>query len=225
MKNKWMLIGLLIITGCSKNTLSPTTYVEKPDKNLVRFVSEEYKFKSGNKFEYTYSSDNLSSSEYGTGNFKIEKHRLLLEFTDEPWNRPKSTLISKETAIADSSQNFYQVHVKTYSGINLPGVTILLTNVDNDIISGTATDKNGMAEIKLLRRSHPTLLKVSFIEFEDIIYDIGHNNSFNFELTLAEKYGTRITNKQMVRIKIKHNSIIIDNKEYQKATVATNEGK
>jgi len=225
MKTKLVIIGLLLfITGCSKNILIPSTYIEKYNKNVVLFVSEEYKFKDKNQFEYKFWSDDLNSSRYGGGNFQINNHRLLLEFTDESLTNPKSTSISKDTSIAGSSQNFYQVHVKTYSGINLASANIFLTNLNNEIIEGITTDMNGMTEISLSKRSTPDLLKVSLIGYEDIIFEINDNESLNLEVTLAKKvYGTRITNKRMEkRIKFKDNSVIIGGKEYQKVTVADN---
>lgn len=225
MKTKLVIIGLLLlIMGCSKSILIPSTYVEKHDKNVVLFVSEEYKFKDENKFEYKYWSDDLNSSRYGVGNFQINKRSLLLEFTDETLTNPKSTLISKDTSIADSSQNFYQVHVKTYSGINLAGVNFFLTNLNNKIIKGITTNMNGMAKLVLSKKSMPSLLKINALGYEDMIFEINDNESLNFEVTLAEKvYGTRITNKRMEkRIKFKVNSIIIDGKEYQRVTVADN---
>ena len=108
MKTKLVVIGLLyIFIGCSKRVLIPATYVEKHDG--PSYVSEKYKFKRENKFEYTYSSDDLNSSRYGVGNYQLKKHRLLLEFTDEPLDRPKSALIRKEASVADSSEKFYRV--------------------------------------------------------------------------------------------------------------------
>jgi len=224
MKTKLVIIEMLVIlTGCSKNILIPATYVEKHDKNVVRFVNEEYKFKKENKFEYKYWSDDLNSSRYGVGDYKLKKHRLILEFTDESLPKPKSSLIGKVISIADSSQNFYQVQVKTDTGINLPGVTILLINVNNEIITGTATNINGIAEFVFLKKSIPKLLKVSFIGYEDVDFELDHNESLYFEVTLAQKIGTRIINKQtQKRIKIKNNRVLIDGKEYEKAVLVNN---
>ena len=222
MKTKLILIGLFFLAGCAKNSLLPGTYVEKPDKNLAKFVTEEYQFKKANKFAYTFSSDDLGSSKYGIGNFKIDNQQLLLDFTDEPWTRPTSTLESREITPPDSSRNLYQVQVKTVSGIMLPGVTILVTNVNNDIIAGTATDKNGKAELSVSKKSNPAQLKNSYIGYEDIRYELAPNKSLSVQVSLAETYGTRITNKQMEkRIKIKHNGFVINGKEFVKAAQAS----
>jgi len=218
MKTKLILIGLFFLAGCSKNSLLPGTYVEKPDKNLAKFVTEEYQFKKANKFAYTFSSDDLGSSKYGIGNFKIDNQQLLLEFTDEPWIMPTSTLVSQEITPPDSSRNLYQVQVKTTSGSMLPGVTILVTNVNNDIITGAATDINGRAELSVSKESNRARLQISYVEFEDIRYELAANKSLSVEVTLAETYGARIINKQVEkRIKIKHNGVVINGKEFVNA--------
>jgi len=196
--------------------LVPANYVQKFGKKAVPLEGEEYKFKSENKFEYIFWSDDLGSSKYGVGNYKVKQHQLLLEFTDEPLPRLKSTLTSKKNASTDLTQNFYQVHVKTDTGINLPGVTILLTNVNNDILTGAATDSQGMAKLVSAKESIPNLLKVSFVGFNDLTFEIDQQENMYFDVTLAGKYGTRITDKQIKkRIKIKKNKIVIDQKEFK----------
>jgi len=223
MKTKLILIGFFfLLASCAKKGLLPATYVEKPVKNVAKFVTEEYQFKKANKFAYTFSSDDLGSSKYGIGNFKIKKNRLLLDFTDEPWTRPTSTLESQEIAPPDSSRNLYQVQVKTLSGIMLPGVTVLVTNVNNDIIAGAATNINGRAELNVSKESNPARLQISYVEFEDIKYELAAYKSLSVEVTLAETYGARIINKQVEkRIKIKHNGVVINGKEFVKAAQAS----
>jgi hypothetical protein len=201
--------------------LVPANYVQKHGKNEVPQVSEGYKFKKENKFEYIFWSDDLGSMKYGVGNFKVKQHQLLLEFTDEPLPRLKSALTSKKITSTDLTQNIYQVHVKTDTGTNLPGVNILLISVNNNILTGTATDSSGMAKLVLAKESIPNLLKVSFIGFEDLIFKIDQQESMYFNVTLAGKYGARITDKQRIkRIKIKNNSIVIDQKEFEIAPAA-----
>jgi len=223
MKTKLVVTGLLyIFTGCSERVLIPATYVQKHDQ--PSYVSEEYKFQRENRFEYKFFSDDLGSSKYGVGNYQVKEHRLILEFTDELLDRPRPVLIRKEASVADSSKKSYRVQVKTYSGDNLLGANVILTNKINEVIAGSTTDNNGAAEITLSQESTPAFLNVSFIGYEDMLLEVNPKQNLNFVVVLADKvYGARITNKRVEKkIKIKKASIMIDAKEYQNATVTEN---
>jgi rRNA maturation protein Rpf1 len=221
MKIKLILIGLLaLISACSKNTLILGTYVQKPDVKIIRWTNEEFKFLSENRFEYTYLSDDLTSSKHGAGIFKIKNDKLQMEFSNEPLESPKSVVISKEIQQADSSQNIFQIHVKTHKGVNLDGANIMLIDANQEGIFAT-TDLNGKAELKLPKESNPTLFKLSSLGFESMVYELPKNRNLSIEVTLSENFSTQITNKRMERkIKIKKDYIIIDGKEYQVSTFA-----
>lgn len=223
MKIKLAAIGFIcLVSGCSQKILDPGIYVEKPKKDVIRLVSEEFQFKSGNKFEYTYLSDDLRSSKHGAGNYKIENKKLILEFTNELLKKPKSEVVSKEIQQPDSTHNIYQIQVKDPKGNNLGFANLVFINTNNEVIKATTSGLNGKAEVLIAKESNPLLLKAPYVGFEEVIYELPKNKSLSLEVILAENYSTQITNKRVERrLKIKKDYIVIDGREYQKNTFAS----
>jgi len=192
-------------------------YAEKTDKNILRFAGESFQFKEFNKFEYEFYSDDLISSKHGVGVYKIKAQKLILNFKGS--SKDSSTAESQIRLAKDTSQIHYTFHVIIKkAGVDLPFVSITLSDSNKTVITGTRTDINGSASITIAKDTQPLLLKVSGVGYEPLSLPILINEGLSFEIALAQYYGERIFYTEMIReFKMNDGRIYIDRKEYVKS--------
>ena len=207
--------------SCSKQMPFPVTYTDYYGPSVISFVDKEYIFNTADRFEYVFFSDDISSSKYGYGNYLVEGGQLVLNFTEEVVE-PKSTVESRERSAADSSYNQYIIVATSPSGTNLEGVSVLLTDLEGNYLTGATTDSYGRAEITWTKGSPPILLKLSSLGYASLDYTITSGRSQHFVATLVERnVGTRIINQQWKkRIRFRKDALVIDGEKFIRKTVA-----
>ncbi|MFA7301962.1 MAG: carboxypeptidase-like regulatory domain-containing protein [Candidatus Shapirobacteria bacterium] len=209
------------MTSCSEKILKPGIYEQTLRDGSFNSEYEQYRFNSDKTFEYYYFHDDIGQSKYGIGNYSISGNELLLEFNNDFIELSRVRLI--EISIDDNSNYRLQFYVQGMSGAKLLGANIQITNLDNEIIASTVADRQGYAEISLSDMIVPILVKVSVIGYQDLVYQINNQESIQLEIKLMEDYGAIIKNERFSRtIKIQRKSILIENKEFVKTTVANN---
>ena len=220
-----MKFGLTIISlaflSCSREISFPVRYTEYHDPSVASFEDEEYIFKTADEFEYVFFTDAIDYSRYGYGNYLIENHRLILNFTEKVVE-PESTIESEEFSMADSSYNHYKVAVKSSSGMNLESVSVLLADSKGSYLKGIATDSSGTGKITLSKGNLPILLKIFSLGYDYLDYNITVDENRTFVATLVERnFGTRITNKQWKKsVRRRKDALIIDGKKFVKKPIA-----
>ena len=146
--------------SCSNRIPFPATYTDYHDPSVVSFVDKEYIFKTADRFEYIFFSDNIDNSRYGYGDYLIKGRKLVLNFTEEVVE-PESAIESKELPIADTSRNYYTIAVTSSLGMHLEDINVLLTDLKGNYLTGISTDSSGNAELTLPKGRTPVLLKFS----------------------------------------------------------------
>ncbi|MTI32577.1 hypothetical protein [Xanthovirga aplysinae] len=217
--NLKLLSFLLFFSNCTHKIITPGNYSEKFEKDIISFESEGYIFRDNGRFEYYFSSDMLSSSKYGAGNYMIKNNKLLLEFTDKLEPKVNSSGKARPILVEDTAQIHYQLEVVADTGESLPGANILLMDENRQLIAKQLSDLQGKAEFKLLKNQNPISLRVEFNGLEPFELNLEEEKSFHFNIKLVSKmkYGTQILKSQVnKKIRIKDNTLLINGKEFEK---------
>ena len=178
MKTTTALLGLVIFAACSKNISFPATYAEKHDENVASFESERYIFKTANDFEYIFFTDAINYSKYGHGKYYVKNSKLILEFSNQPFDTLCSKIESRPVPLIDSSHIRYKIHVQSYSGENLELMNVRLLHVKNKKIEASAfTDSSGYAEMSIVKSRIPVTLRAINLGYDYLTYEITTDES------------------------------------------------
>ena len=125
------------------------------------FTHEEFNFKSNFNFEYVYSS--CTGGKTGIGTYKLDGSQLSLNFANPKINTTSKTTSIKRQLTEKDTTNLNITFFDSNDLTKIPGVIITYKKKSNGEISGTSSDFDGTASLKIENNELPLELEVSFI--------------------------------------------------------------
>lgn len=222
MRTTIALFGIATLTACSKNIYFPATYVEKQPEDAILLEWERYTFRTANDFEYFFFTDAINYSKYGHGKYRVKNGKLVLAFSDQPFDTLRSKIEGRVIPSSDSSTVHYKLHIRSYSGENLELMGVCLLHVKNrKMETNVFTDSSGYAEMSLPSNLLPVTLEAVNLGYDRLTYRITSKESQFFEIKLAEKnFGSQITDQRWKkRIKASENQITVNETIFVKEAI------
>jgi len=142
-----------VVSACAPVRLTAGEYSETRGPGVILLEGQTLRLASDHTFVYEHWSDDVSSSRYGMGTYRLAGHKLQLRFVApplavvevqaQPIAAPADSLVLAFAVVGRPTLGTAQTQV-------LPGATILAYDATGQVVAGASSDAAGRAVL------HPT---------------------------------------------------------------------